>query len=66
MPATPISSDLAPLVVAGGSLATGREVARQAGAAGREVRVVDEPASCGPPSTEPPPWSSSRRALSRR
>ena len=44
MPATPISSALAPLVVAGGSLATGRELARQAGAAGREVRLVDEPA----------------------
>jgi uncharacterized protein YbjT (DUF2867 family) len=36
---------LAPLVVAGGSLATGREVARQAGAAGREVRLVDQPES---------------------
>jgi NAD(P)H-binding len=34
---------LAPLVVAGGSLATGRELARQAGAAGREVRLVDQP-----------------------
>ncbi len=45
MPATPFSSTLAPLVVAGGSLATGREVARQAGAAGREVRLVDEPAN---------------------
>ena len=45
MPVTPISSDLAPLVVAGGSLATGREVARQAGAAGREVRLLDEPAN---------------------
>jgi uncharacterized protein YbjT (DUF2867 family) len=33
----------APLVVAGGSLATGRELAYQAGAAGREVRLVDEP-----------------------
>lgn len=33
----------APLVVAGGSLATGRELARQAGAAGREVRLVDQP-----------------------
>ena len=34
---------LAPLVVAGGSLATGRELARQAGATGREARLVDEP-----------------------
>jgi len=34
---------LAPLVVAGGSLATGREAARHAGAAGREVRLVDDP-----------------------
>jgi uncharacterized protein YbjT (DUF2867 family) len=33
----------APLVVAGGSLGTGRELARQAGAAGREVRLVDDP-----------------------
>jgi uncharacterized protein YbjT (DUF2867 family) len=33
----------APLVIAGGSLATGRELARRAGAAGREVRLVDEP-----------------------
>lgn len=33
----------APLVVAGGSLATGRELARQAGATGREVRLVDDP-----------------------
>jgi uncharacterized protein YbjT (DUF2867 family) len=39
----PPGSALAPLVVAGGSLATGRELARQAGAAGREVRLVDEP-----------------------
>jgi uncharacterized protein YbjT (DUF2867 family) len=45
MPAQPSSPALAPLVVAGGSLATGREVARQAGAAGREVRLVDEPAN---------------------
>jgi uncharacterized protein YbjT (DUF2867 family) len=38
-----LPSALAPLVVAGGSLATGRELARQARAAGREVRLVDEP-----------------------
>lgn len=38
MPVTP-----APLVVAGGSLATGRELAYQAGATGRDVRLVDEP-----------------------
>lgn len=44
MPAAPFSSALAPLVVTGGSLATGRELARQAGADGREVRLVDEPA----------------------
>ena len=36
---------LAPLVVVGGSLGTGRELARQAGAAGREVRLVDQPES---------------------
>ncbi len=35
----------APLVVVGGSLGTGRELARQAGAAGREVRLVDQPES---------------------
>jgi uncharacterized protein YbjT (DUF2867 family) len=45
MPTAPFSSLLAPLVVAGGSLATGRELARQAGAAGREVRLVDDPAN---------------------
>ena len=39
----PSRAGRAPLVVAGGSLATGRELARQAGAAGREVRLVDEP-----------------------
>jgi uncharacterized protein YbjT (DUF2867 family) len=43
MPATP--STPAPLVVAGGSLATGCELARQACAAGREVRLVDDPAN---------------------
>ena len=43
MPATPSSSVPAPLVVAGGSLGTGRQVARQARATGREVRLVDEP-----------------------
>jgi len=36
-----------PLVVAGGSLATGRELAHQAGAAGREVRLVDDPGDGG-------------------
>lgn len=43
MTAVPSLNALAPLVVAGGSLATGRELARQAGAAGREVRLVDQP-----------------------
>lgn len=44
MPVTPFWSAPAPLVVAGGSMGTGRELARQAGAAGREVRLADEPA----------------------
>jgi uncharacterized protein YbjT (DUF2867 family) len=39
----PCPHPLAPLVVAGGSLATGRELVRQAQAAGREVRPVEDP-----------------------
>ncbi len=42
-PAPPAAPARAPFVVAGGSLATGRELARQAATAGHEVRLVDQP-----------------------
>jgi uncharacterized protein YbjT (DUF2867 family) len=44
--AVSLAFPLAPLVIAGGSNGTGLELARLAGATGREARIVDDPAPC--------------------